>query len=83
MKRREIIKMLSIAPVAGGIIGSTMPFQTALGAVPSKKGKRDLITIEVMGGKNDSITLTVFMLKPDQDKVVGKRIQEELIKAKV
>lgn len=43
MKRREIIKMLSIAPLAGGIIGSTMPFQTALGAVPSKKGKRDLI----------------------------------------
>jgi len=37
-------------------------------------------SIEVMGGKNEGINITVFMLKPGQDKIVGKRIQEELLK---
>lgn len=38
-------------------------------------------SIEVMGGKNEGINITVFMLKPGQDKIVGKRVQEELSKA--
>ena len=29
MKRREVIKLLSAAPIAGGIIGSSIPFQSA------------------------------------------------------
>jgi L-seryl-tRNA(Ser) seleniumtransferase len=39
-------------------------------------------SIEVIGWeKEDSIRITVFMLKKDQEKVVAKRIQEELLKA--
>ncbi len=38
-------------------------------------------SIEVMGGRETSINLTVFMLKPGQDKIVAARIQEELKKA--
>lgn len=40
-------------------------------------------SIEVMGGRDNSINLTVFMLKPGQDKIVAARIQEELKKASV
>jgi uncharacterized pyridoxal phosphate-dependent enzyme len=44
MKRREIIKLLSIAPIAGGIIGSSVPFQSAVAAPSRTTGsKRDLI----------------------------------------
>jgi uncharacterized pyridoxal phosphate-dependent enzyme len=39
-------------------------------------------SIEVIGWeKEDSLRITVFMLKTGQEKVVAKRIQEELIKA--
>ena len=39
-------------------------------------------SIEVIAWeKENSIRLTVFMLKPGQEKVVAKRIQEELVKA--
>lgn len=44
MKRREIIRLLSVAPVAGGIIGSGIPFQSALAATaPTSVVKRNLI----------------------------------------
>lgn len=38
-------------------------------------------SIEVMRGKEDGINITVFMLKPGQDKIVGKRLQEILKEA--
>jgi L-seryl-tRNA(Ser) seleniumtransferase len=40
-------------------------------------------SIEIVGGEKDSntISLTVFMLKPGQEKVVAKRLAEELAKA--
>lgn len=41
-------------------------------------------SIEVIGWeKEDSIRITVFMLKAGQEKIVAKRIQEELVKASV
>ena len=41
-------------------------------------------SIEVIGWeKEDSIRITVFMLKTGQEKIVAKRIQEELFKASV
>jgi uncharacterized pyridoxal phosphate-dependent enzyme len=42
MKRREVIKYLSVAPIVSGIIGSGIPFQSAKAAVVTKV-KRDLI----------------------------------------
>lgn len=38
-------------------------------------------SIEVRGGNDNSVVITVFMLKPGQEKIVASRIQEELIKA--
>jgi L-seryl-tRNA(Ser) seleniumtransferase len=36
-----------------------------------------------MSNKENAINLTVFMLKPGEDKIVARRIQEELSKAAV
>ncbi len=40
-------------------------------------------SIEVMGGKDNSIVITVWMLKPGQEKIVANRVFEELKKASV
>jgi L-seryl-tRNA(Ser) seleniumtransferase len=40
-------------------------------------------SIEVMSNKENAINLTVFMLKPGEDRIVARRIQEELSKAAV
>jgi seryl-tRNA(Sec) selenium transferase len=40
-------------------------------------------SIEVMGGKDNSIVITTWMLKAGQEKIVAKRILEELNKASV
>lgn len=40
-------------------------------------------SIEVMGNGDNTINLTVFMLKPGEDKIVAQRIQEEFRKASV
>lgn len=40
-------------------------------------------SIEVIGGKEHAISLTVFMLRPGEEKIVAKRISEELAAAKV
>ena len=38
-------------------------------------------SIEVMSNANNMINITVFMLKPGQEKIVAKRVSEELAKA--
>jgi L-seryl-tRNA(Ser) seleniumtransferase len=38
-------------------------------------------SVEVMGGKDNSVVITVWMLKPGQEKIVATRIMEEFIKA--
>jgi uncharacterized pyridoxal phosphate-dependent enzyme len=46
MKRREVIKNLSILPVTGAVLGSALPFESIMAAPEGKKGaapKRDLI----------------------------------------
>jgi len=40
-------------------------------------------SIEMIGGKDNSVVITVWMLKPDQEKIVATRIFEELSKASV
>jgi L-seryl-tRNA(Ser) seleniumtransferase len=37
----------------------------------------------MIGGKENSVVITVWMLKPGQEKIVASRIQEELKKASV
>jgi L-seryl-tRNA(Ser) seleniumtransferase len=38
-------------------------------------------SIEVSGGSGNDITIAVFLLKPGQDKILAKRITEELSRA--
>ncbi len=38
-------------------------------------------SIEMRSGKNDGVELTVFMLKPGQEKIIAKRMKEELSRA--
>ena len=40
-------------------------------------------SIEVISGSDNAVKLTVFMLRPKEEKIVAKRIAEELLKAKV
>jgi uncharacterized pyridoxal phosphate-dependent enzyme len=42
MKRRDLIKYLTVAPVAGAVVGSGVPFQSLV-AAPAAKAGRDLI----------------------------------------
>jgi uncharacterized pyridoxal phosphate-dependent enzyme len=42
MKRRDLIKYLSVAPVAGAVVGSGAPFQSLI-AAPARKAERDFI----------------------------------------
>lgn len=38
-------------------------------------------SVEVMGGSGNDISISVFLLKPGQEKILAKRISEELVKA--
>jgi L-seryl-tRNA(Ser) seleniumtransferase len=38
-------------------------------------------SIEVMSTSDNSINITVFMLKPGQEKIVAARVKEELSRA--
>jgi L-seryl-tRNA(Ser) seleniumtransferase len=38
-------------------------------------------SIEIMGGSGNDISLSVFLLKPGQEKILAKRLTEELTKA--
>jgi len=43
MKRRDLIKYLSVAPLAGAVVGSGVPFQSLVAAPVARKVERDLI----------------------------------------
>jgi L-seryl-tRNA(Ser) seleniumtransferase len=38
-------------------------------------------SIEVMSTADNTINITVFMLKPGQEKIVANRVNEELVRA--
>jgi L-seryl-tRNA(Ser) seleniumtransferase len=40
-------------------------------------------SIEIMGGSGNNVALSVFMLKPGQEKIIATRLYEELSKASV
>jgi L-seryl-tRNA(Ser) seleniumtransferase len=40
-------------------------------------------SIEVMPAENNSLTITTWMLKPGEEKIVASRLKEELSKAVV
>jgi len=48
-----------------------------------EKLRRGDPSIETMGGKENTLVITVFMLKPGQEKIVANRLLEELSKAAV
>jgi L-seryl-tRNA(Ser) seleniumtransferase len=40
-------------------------------------------SIEIMPGENNTLTITTWMLKPGEEKIVANRLKEELSKAAV
>ena len=77
---------VTVPPIANHTPKITISWdQTKVKATPREIMKRlqdGSPSIETMGGR-DGIDITVFMLKPGEDKIVAKRLQEELSKAAV
>jgi L-seryl-tRNA(Ser) seleniumtransferase len=68
MKRRDLIKYLSIAPLAGASVGTGVPFQSAI-AAPAAKVKRDLIKelgLRTFINAAGSLTTHSASLMPDE-----------------
>lgn len=78
--------LVTVPPVANHTPKITVSWdQTKVKATPREvmKALRDgSPSIETMGGR-DGIDITVFMLKPGEEKIVAKRLQEELSKVAV
>ncbi|HEY1009772.1 MAG: aminotransferase class V-fold PLP-dependent enzyme [Daejeonella sp.] len=77
---------VEVPPVANHTPKITVSWdQTKVKATPREIQKRlqdGSPSIETMGGR-DGIDITVFMLKPGEEKIVARRLQEELTKAAV
>ncbi len=77
---------VEIPPVANHTPKITVSWdQTKVKATPRdimKSLREGSPSIETMGGR-DGIDITVFMLKPGEEKIVAKRLQEELSKVAV
>ena len=81
MKRRDVIKFLSAAPIAGGIIGTAIPFQSAsAGEAEAAVAGRDLF--KELGLKtfiNASCvctTLTASLMPPEVTQAIAKGAEE-------
>ena len=75
MKRRELIKILSAAPIAGGLIGSGIPFQSVFAeeAVMASAG-RDLFKELGLKIKNYYFISETFFNR-DEDKTAHKKVK--------
>ncbi len=81
MKRRDVIKFLSAAPIAGGIIGTAIPYQSAsAGETEAAVAGRDLF--KELGLKtfiNASCvctTLTASLMPPEVTQAIAKGAEE-------
>lgn len=74
MKRRKLIKLMTVAPVASGVLGSIIPFQYVVAGTPpisSVKQKRDLISeLDLRTFINAAGTYTTMTASLMQDDVM-------------
>ena len=80
MKRRDVIRILSSAPIAGGLIGS-VPFQTALAdeaeaAVPGRDLFKELGLKTFINASCVCTTLTASLMPPEVTQAISKGAEE-------
>lgn len=81
MKRREIIKLLSSAPIAGCILGSTFPFQsasaeTAKKAIPDRDLFKELGLKTFINAACVCTRLTASLMPPEVTQAITKGAEE-------
>lgn len=85
-KVNGVTSVVTVPPIANHTPKITISWdQTKIKVTPRDVMKRlqeGTPSIETMGGR-DGIDITVFMLKPGEEKIVARRLQEELSKAMV
>ena len=80
MKRRDVIRILSSAPIAGGLIGS-VPFQTAIAdeaeaAVPQRDLFKELGLKTFINASCVCTTLTASLMPPEVTQAISKGAEE-------
>lgn len=84
-KVKGVITEVTVPPIANHTPSLGISWDNNLVKISQKDLQEKLRngnpSIEVMGSENNTINLTVFMLKPGQEKIVANRLQEELSKA--
>ena len=81
MKRRELIKILSAAPIAGGLIGSGIPFQSAFAeeAVMASAGRdlfKELGLKTFINASCVCTSLTASLMPPEVTQAITKGAEE-------
>ena len=86
-KVNGVITTISVPPVAIRTPTLNISWDTSKVKVTKEEFqlrlRNGVPSIEVMGGKDNSINLTSWNLQPGQEKIVAKRLKEELEKASV
>ena len=86
-KVNGVITTISVPPVANRTPTLNISWDTSKVKVTKEEFqlrlRNGVPSIEVMGGKDNSINLTSWNLQPGQEKIVAKRLKEELEKASV
>ncbi len=81
MKRRDVIKLLSAAPIAGGLIGSGIPFQSAsaeetVAAAAGRDLFKELGLKTFINASCVCTTLTASLMPPEVTQAISKGAEE-------
>ena len=86
-KVKGVTTSVTVPPIANHTPALSITWDTSIVKIARKDLQENLRngdpSIEVMGKGDNTINITVFMLKPGQEKVVAARVSEELKKATV
>jgi L-seryl-tRNA(Ser) seleniumtransferase len=86
-KVKGVTTSVTVPPIANHTPALSITWDTSVVKIARKDLQEKLRngdpSIEVMGKGDNTINITVFMLKPGQEKVVAARVSEELKKATV
>ena len=86
-KVKGVTTTVTVPPIANHTPALSITWDTSIVKIARKDLQENLRngdpSIEVMGKGDNTINITVFMLKPGQEKVVAARVSEELKKATV
>jgi uncharacterized pyridoxal phosphate-dependent enzyme len=84
-KVKGVTTLVTVPPIANHTPALSITWDTSVVKITRKDLQENLRkrnpSIEVMGKDDNTINITVFMLKPGQEKIVGASVREELAKA--